>query len=94
MRHAGGRLDVMNAADDPTIAEAAALIKRTDAEQKAVVSPNGRTVKQIYDAIEQVEAAERWGDVRDLRLELQELYAERDRIRADAIREAIVLGVM
>ena len=94
MRHAGGRLDVMNAADDPTIAEAAALIKRTDAEQKAVVSPNGRTVKQIYDAIEQAEAAERWGDVRDLRLELQELYAERDRIRADAIREAIVLGVM
>lgn len=94
MRHAGGRLDVMNAADDPTIAEAAALIKRTDAEQKAVVSPNGRTVKQIYDAIEQAEAAERWGDVRDLRLELQEVYAERDRIRADAIREAIVLGVM
>lgn len=94
MRHAGGRLDVMNAADDPAIEEAAALIKRTDAEQKAVVSPNGRTVKQIYDAIEQAEAAEQWADVRDLRLELQEVYAERDRIRADAIREAIVLGVM
>lgn len=95
LRNPGSTLDVMNAEEDAgTLAEAAALIRRIEREQKEAVSEQGRTVKQVRDMMSLAERDGRWADVRDLQAELNTIWAERDRIKAEGIREAIELGVL
>lgn len=94
LRHQGSTLDVLNAEQNEAVRQAAALIKRTENDMKKARSDGGMTIKQIYDLKELAEKDGRYADVRDLQADLQTAFAERDRIRAEAIKEAMLLGVI
>ena len=93
IRNAQSPLDVMGLMDDQ-VREVQTIIKRTEGAMKAARSSSGYTMKYLYDQRERAETEQRWNDVRDINDELKTVHDAREQLKADAIEELRILGVI